>query len=651
MGHHIDHKGITPLPSKVKAILDFPQPTTQSQLRRFIGLVNFYHRFIPHCAELLHPLHQLLDSKTKSQELSWNQTATTAFQNTKQALGHATLLVYPKSDAPTCVVTDASDIAVGAVLQQFTEGMWKPISFFSKKMKPAETRYSTFDRELLAVYLTIRHFRHFLEGRQFHVLTDHKPLTFALQTHSDRHSPRQARQLDYISQFTSTIRHIQGSDNVVADALSRIEVNALLNNQPPVLDFVAMAKAQAVDPQVRALQSADTSPLVVVSVPFPHSTDPLLCDTSTGSQRPLVPLQWRRVVFESLHNLSHPGIRATQKLITSRFVWPGINADVRRWTRSCLHCQRSKVQTHSTTPISKFRTPDKRFDCVHVDIVGPLPPSKGYSYLLTCVDRYTRWPEAIPISSITAEDAARALLQGWISRFGVPSTIVTDRGRQFESHLWRHLMTLLGTRRARTTSYHPQSNGMVERFHRQLKAALKAQPNPTLWMDALPLVMLGIRTALKEDLSATTAEMVYGTTLRLPGEFFTPSNSQHTLKPTDYVSQLKTHMHLIQPTPPRPISPSQASSHVSKALATATHVFVRHDAVRKPLQAPYDGPYRVLKRDKKFFTLDINGRKDTVSVDRLKPAHLDLPISPTQTQSRCPARHVHWPTNVITNVS
>ena len=269
-----------------------------------------------------------------------------------------------------------------------------------------------------------------------------------------------------------------------------------------------------------------------------------------------------------------------------------------------------------------------------MDIVGPLPPSKGYSYLLTCVDRYTRWLEAIPISSITAEDAAHALLQGWISRFGLPSIIVTDSSRQFESALWCHLMNLLGTRRARTNSYHPQSNGMVERFHRQLKVALKAQPNTTLWMDALPLIMLGIRTDLKEDLSATIAEMVYGMTLRLPREFFTSSNSQRTSNPINYVSRLKAHMHKIQPTPPRLIPPSQASSHVSEALATATHVFVQHDTVRKPLQAPYNGPYRILKRNEKIFTLDINGCKDTVSVDRLKPAHLDLPIAPTQTQSK-----------------
>ena len=215
--------------------------STTVAARRFIGLINFYHRFIPHGAELLHPLHALLNSKSKSQELSWNEDTTVAFLATKEALANATLLVYPKPDAPTCVMTDASDIAVGAVLQQYVNGTWHPISFFSKKMKPAETRYSTFDRELLAVYLAIRHFRHFLEGRQFHVLTDHKPLTFALQARPDRHSPHQARQLDFISQFTSTIRHIHGPENVVADALSRIETNAILNNQPPVLDFAAMA--------------------------------------------------------------------------------------------------------------------------------------------------------------------------------------------------------------------------------------------------------------------------------------------------------------------------------------------------------------------------------------------------------------------------
>ena len=227
-------------------------------------------------------------------------------------------------------------------------------------------------------------------------------------------------------------------------------------------------------------------------------------------------------MFDSFHGLSHPGIRATQKLVTARFVWPGINTDVRRWARTCVQCQRAKIQRHSHTPLSSFPVPDARFDVIHIDLVGPLPTARGFTYLLTCVDRFTRLPEAFPLSHITAEDVAQAFLSGWISRFGVPSTIVTDRGHQFESELWHTLMSLLGSKRARTMAYHPQTNGMVERFHHQLKAALKAQPNPHSWMDALPLVLLGIQTSLKEDISATAAETVYGTTLRLPGEFSTP---------------------------------------------------------------------------------------------------------------------------------
>ena len=208
-------------------------------------------------------------------------------------------------------------------------------------------------------------------------------------------------------------------------------------------------------------------------------------------------------MFDSLHGLSHPGIRATQKLVTARFVWPGINTDVRHWAHSCVQCQRAKIQRHSHTPLSSFPVPDARFDVIHIDLVGPLPTARGFTYLLTCVDRFTRWPEAFPLSHITAEAVAQAFLSGWISRFGVPSTIVTDRGRQFESELWHTLMSLLGSKRAHTTAYHPQTSGMVERFHHQLKAALKAQPNPHSWMDALPLVLLGIRMSLKEDISAT----------------------------------------------------------------------------------------------------------------------------------------------------
>ena len=244
-----------------------------------------------------------------------------------------------------------------------------------------------------------------------------------------------------------------------------------------------MAKAQEGDQELSNLSSSTS--LKLSKVPIPASTVTIVCDLSTGVPRPVVPALYRRAVFDSLHSLSHPGVRATERLITSRYVWPNIKSDVRRWAQSCLQCQRSKVHRHTITPLTTFSTPDARFDMVHIDIVGPLPPSRGFKYLLTCVDRFTRWPEAIPIANITAETVAEAFVSGWIACFGSPSTLTTDRGRQFESALWRELTHLFGSKRIRTTSYHPIVNGLVERFHRQLKASLKSQNDPTHWTESL----------------------------------------------------------------------------------------------------------------------------------------------------------------------
>ena len=140
--------------------------------------------------------------------------------------------------------------------------------------------------------------------------------------------------------------------------------------------------------------------------------------------------------------------------------------------------------------------------------MGPLPPSRQFTYLLTVIDHFTRWPEFVPITDITAETVARAFIAGWIARFGIPATITTDHGPQFQSALWHQLMILLGTHRIRTTSYHPIANGIVEWFRHQLKASLKSTPTLTHWMDNLPFVLLGIRTSLKHDIGCSSAELV-----------------------------------------------------------------------------------------------------------------------------------------------
>ena len=667
LGHMIDHHGVHPCSDKVQAVQEFPLPVTASKLRKFLGLVNFYHRFLPNAAYTLQPLHKLLGAtKGDSTKLEWSSEATSAFTAAKEALANASLLIYPKSNAPTSIMCDASATAVGAVLQQYLEDKWCPIAYFSKQLKPAQTRYSTFDRELLAIYLAVKHFRHFVEGRDFSVFTDHKPLTYALLAGSDKYTPRQIRHLDFVSQFTSDIRHVTGAQNGPADALSRLHVNALCPNPNTVIDFKAMSKAQENDPELVRLKSTPSA-LVLEDRPIPLSEATIVCDVSTGALRPYVPSSYRRKIFDSLHSLSHPGIRATQRLITERFVWPGINSDVRKWTRSCLQCQKSKVQRRTVTPISTFATPDARFDHVHLDIVGPLPWSDGCAYLLTCVDRFTRWPEAFAITDITTETVAKAFVSGWVSRFGVPSVVTTDRGGQFESQLWLQLVRLLGTKRIRTTSYHPSANGLVERFHRQLKAALKCQPFPDKWTRSLPMVLLGIRTALKEDLNCCAAELVYGTTLRLPADFFHTTSSNNTAEQVTYATSLKETMRHLQATPTQ--HHSQQRPFVSKDLAHCTHVFVRHGIPPRALQQPYHGPHKVIERGSKTFKVDVDGQQQVISLDRLKPAHIEdvdttevqytsepavpsttptlaLP-SPATTRTTRSGRHVHWPKRYV----
>ncbi|BHF67739.1 hypothetical protein SprV_0301076700 [Sparganum proliferum] len=187
-------------------------------------MVNFYRRFLPNCADLMLPLTNLLSGPKGPLELRGH--ALTAFERIKTSLADATLLTHPAPEAPLSLMVDASTVAVGAVLQQHINDSTRPLAFFSKKLSPAETRYGTFGRELLAIYLAVKHFRHFLEGRDFTIFTDYKPLTFAIRSHSDKYNPREISHLDYISQFTTDIRHIDGPKNVVADMPSRPSLSA-----------------------------------------------------------------------------------------------------------------------------------------------------------------------------------------------------------------------------------------------------------------------------------------------------------------------------------------------------------------------------------------------------------------------------------------
>ncbi|VDL91784.1 unnamed protein product [Schistocephalus solidus] len=379
----------------------------------------------------------------------------------------------------------------------------------------------------------------------------------------------QGRVSGVVCASTPEIRHIDGARSAVVDALSRPSSAHL--QLSPGIDLTEMAT------EIRR------------ELPLTTGNGTILCDVSTPSHHPLVPPALRRKVLSSLHDLYHPGSQATGKLVSDRFVWPGMHKELKAWTRACPACQRSKFQRHKKTSIGIFPSSGARFSHIQLDIVGPLSLSDGCSYLLTCVNRFTWWPDAIPLPVVAASTVVKTFLSLWVAVFGAPSTITTDRGAQFESKLFQSLLSFLGCTR--------------------LKTSLRATDNPENWMDHLPLVLLGIRSALKSDLHCSTAELVFGATVRLPDSL-----------------------------------PSSTQAISLRVLATCSHVYLRCDQVRCPLEPPYNGSFPVFSRGTKTFRIQRETHEEVVTLDHLEAAVPGTP--PDKPCSSLPSGHPPLPPSI-----
>ncbi|GBM05536.1 hypothetical protein AVEN_94810-1 [Araneus ventricosus] len=256
-------------------------------------------------------------------------------------------------------MTDASDFAVGAVHRQHIESKVEPLGFFPRKLSSTEKKYSTFDRELLSVYLSVKHFRYVFEGREVVIYTDHKPLVFAFTLKST------------VLLVKSGTLNLSANSQLTYVTLQWFGGRSIFGSRTAIIDGFWVG-------------------LELRPVHFASSEKSLYCDVSTGTVCPYVTKSFRRQIFKQIHNLSHPGVKTTQKLVAARFVWNNMNKDCELWCRNCIQCQKSKVARHNKSAVGHFPLPSAHFSHLHIDVVGPLSPVRGMTYLLTCVDRFTR---------------------------------------------------------------------------------------------------------------------------------------------------------------------------------------------------------------------------------------------------------------------
>ncbi|XP_069752091.1 uncharacterized protein [Narcine bancroftii] len=426
----------------------------------------------------------------------------------------------------------------------------------------------------------------------------------------DPWSTCQQRHLSFMSEFTTDIRHKAGKDNVVADALSRPAICALT----PGLNFDQLTRDQETDEEMRAFKTAITS-LRFRDLPTPSGEGTILCDISLGTPRPVVPQQWRRQVFRHIH------IHQVQGPDGGRAVHMAWAAEADRGLGQNIH------------PL-----PDVQGAQAHQDAHTRVracpgmvqPHSHGHRRALT---HFPGQPLSVygggPHHSLARDNLdARRLHQlllpspvAWLGRLVQrPGSPHQRSGHPVHICALDTARQQVGDTATPHYAYHLQANGLVERLHCHLKSVLMTHLTGPNWTDKLPWVLLGIRSIPKEDLQASSAELVYGAPLALPGEFVnTPHNPQRS--PHELLPHLRARLDSFKPPPP----PRHGTrpTRIPGELLSTEFVFVRQDLTAAPLQRPYEGPYRVIHRSSSTFTLDLGGRHELFTMDRLKPAHLD----------------------------
>jgi len=480
VGHILKANGQAVESSKIRAIQAWPKLKNVTDVRSFLGMCGYYRKFVKGFASIATPLSKLM---CKNIEFTWTKECEEAFQKLKQVMTETPVLQIPSRNKKFEVITDASNHAIGAVLEQ--EG--RPVAYLSRALIPAEKKYATHEKEALAIVYAIKQWRAYLSGRHFVVWTDHHSLQH-LQKQPNL-TGRQARWMESLAEFDFDVKYVKGKYNVVADALSRpptdehLAVSVHIEMKQKWLQDVKAAYDDDVTTRMRLQELQQPSTHHVHSK---YVVDNGLLYLVEHERRrlcvPRVNALLAKLLFE-LHDTptaGHLGMDKVYDKAKESYYWPRMFRTIRKYINSCDVCQRCKPSQQSPAGLLQpLPVPDAPWDWLTMDFVVKLPTTPmGNEQCLVIVDRFTKFVKFIPLkATATASDVAIVFYNRVICQHGLPTKITSDRDTKFASKFWTVLQGKLGTQLAMSSAFHPQTDGESERVIKDLKIRLRMFSN------------------------------------------------------------------------------------------------------------------------------------------------------------------------------
>lgn len=486
LGFKIDALGIRPTEEKIEAIRNAAVPADQKQLQAFLGLLNFYHSFIPQKATIAEPLHRLL---LKNSRFLWNKEQQKSLDQLKYIISSESVLVHYDLKLPLTVVCDASPYGIGAVLcHTMPDGTERPVSFYSKTLSKAERNYAQIDREAVAIVAAVKKFHNFIYGRHFTIVTDHRPLLGLFNPHKQIPTVMSAQMLRrriFLSAYEYEIVYRPGSKMGNADCLSRLPLQSLDTQdveETLMMEDVISPVYTAED--ISAMTSKSPELSIVQSwalrgwpdkLDRTHKLHPYYMRRHEISNyrgcllwgnRSIIPQAGQSTILKALHS-GHPGIVRMKALARSYVWWPTIDSDVERTVKLCVPCQQTRPENpkESTRPWEVTKYPWSR---LHIDFAGPF---NGNIFFIV-VDSHSKWLEVILVKT-TSSKCAIKVLRTLFATHGLPDIIVSDNGTAFTSAEFKEFCDSNVIRHVCVAPYHPASNGQAERMVRITKDFLK----------------------------------------------------------------------------------------------------------------------------------------------------------------------------------